>query len=184
LIINRQYETIFSHALRVSHYLQAIIDVNCFRQIPWSALAAVVGVLAAVASQPGRAQQAPTIVGLHLATYHDNGPYENFNPGFYVVRKNWTAGFYNNSTRQTTVYGGYSWSWQAPRFAGLDSVALTAALATGYPNKIHGTDVSVIVIPSARFKVNDTLGVRLTLLPYVRRYNPATSIHFSIERMF
>lgn len=168
----------------MSQYLQAVDDVTCFRQNSWRALATVVGVLAALTSHPGWTQKLPTLVGLHLATYHDNGPYENFNPGIYVAHNNWTAGFYHNSTRQTTAYGGYSWWWRAPRVVGLDSVALTAALATGYPNKIDGTDISLILIPSARFKVTDTMGVRLTLLPYVRRYNPATSVHFSVERSF
>ncbi len=169
----------------VSQPEQDIDYMTCFRPPLWRMSAVQAGVLLAAFSCPaGWAQDSPTTVGLHVATYHDNGAYENFNPGVYVVHKSWAAGFYNNSTRQTTVYGGYSWRWSAPPVAGLDMVSLTAALATGYPNKIDGTDISLIVIPSARFRVSEKMAVRLSLLPFVRRYHPATSVHFSIERSF
>lgn len=130
------------------------------------------------------AQDDLTVVGVHVATYHDNGPYENFNPGLYVAHRNWTAGFYHNSTRRTSFYGGYTWQWQAPRWPLIDAYAITAAVANGYPNTIEKTDLSVLLIPSVRVPLSASTGLRFTFLPYVRKYNPATSIHFSVERRF
>lgn len=125
-----------------------------------------------------------SVVGLHVGTYHDNGPYENFNPGVYWVHNNWTAGTYYNSVRTTSVYAGYTWNWKTPTLPVVDAVTLTAAIATGYPNTIDGTDLSLLVLPSARINLSPTVGMRFTLLPYVRKYNPATSIHFSVEQSF
>jgi len=87
-------------------------------------------------------------------------------------------------SRQWSLYGGYTWNLLTPNAPLINSVALTAALATGYPNTIYRTDISLLLIPSARIKVSPLVGLRLTLLPYVRRYKPATSVHFSIEQAF
>ena len=129
-------------------------------------------------------QEVLTVVGAHLFTYHDNGPYENVNPGVYLVQRNWTVGVYHNSTRKTSFYGGYTWSWHTTRVPLIDSYALTAAIANGYPNTIEKTDLSALLIPSVRVPLTTSMGLRVSLLPYVRRYNPATSLHFCVEHAF
>ena len=147
----------------------------------WHTTIAATCILGATASVAG---DELTVMGAHLATYHDSGPYENFNPGLYVAHRNWTAGFYHNSTRRTSIYGGYTWSWHTNFVPGVDSYALTAAVANGYPNTIRNTDLSVLLIPSVGVPLAPSLRLRVTFLPFVPKYNPATSLHFSVERAF
>ena len=73
--------------------------------------------------------------GLHLASVHaPHAPNMNeVNPGLYVTTKDgWTAGFYRNTWRRTTVYGGRTFNVIGP-------VDATLGLHTGYKRELVPT---------------------------------------------
>jgi len=81
------------------------------------------------------------------------------------------------------AYAGYNWEWETPSLPLVDSVGITAALATGYPNKIKGTPVSLIVTPSATFNITQDITGRVSFLPKMWG-NSTAVVHFSIEKSF
>jgi hypothetical protein len=56
------------------------------------------------------AASADTRIGLHVGSYHltMRDELNAVNPGLYVNHNGWTAGFYYNSERLWSVYGGYT----------------------------------------------------------------------------
>jgi hypothetical protein len=73
--------------------------------------------------------------GVHLASVHaPHAPNMNeVNPGLYAITDaGWTAGFYRNTWRRTTVYGGRTFSVFGP----LDA---TLGLASGYKRELVST---------------------------------------------
>jgi hypothetical protein len=106
-------------------------------------------------------------VGIHLATYHDRGDYNDRNPGIYArSAAGWTAGIYQNSLRKTSAHGGYTWSITNL----LGDVSLTAGAVTGYTRPM-----TPLLVPSARVGC-----MRLSLLPKAAPKG-ATGLHLSIE---
>lgn len=81
-----------------------------------------------------------------------------------------------------TAYAGYNWEWKTS-LPLVDSVGVTAALATGYPNKIKGTPLSLIVSPSATIKITDDVRARVSFLPKMWG-NTTAVVHFSMEKSF
>lgn len=71
---------------------------------------------------------AECIIGLHIASYHFKGDYNNFNPGMYVVCDSYTAGGYLNSNSKTSLYVGKRYEYAGLKF--------TIGLVTGYPKPI------------------------------------------------
>ena len=103
----------------------------------------------------------PTTLGLHLATWHDQGQYEAITPGLYARwPQGLTAGVVRNSEGGTSFYVGRSWhtNEQAPL-----SLSLTAGVITGYRNR----SVLPLLIPSALVRVGERWGLRLLALPKI-----------------
>lgn len=56
----------------------------------------------------GCAQAEGLTVGVHLVSIHSpQRTQSNTNPGLYIRKDQWQAGFYRNSYRRTSVYAGY-----------------------------------------------------------------------------
>ena len=88
-----------------------------------------------------------------------------------------------SNPEKMTAYAGYNWEWKTPTLPLVDSVGITAALATGYPNKIKGTPVSLIVSPSATINITEDIRTRVSFLPKMWG-NSTAVVHFSIEKSF
>jgi len=144
----------------------------------------VLGLSAILLAASSHAQDKPLVVGLHLASIHDIGGYENNNLGVYARYNNWTAGVFQNSVNKTSVYGAYTFDWSTPRVPLVDSVAITMGLTSGYPQKISGTDVSVLFVPSVAFKVAQDVRLRVAVIPAFGEFVRATAMHFMVEKSF
>ena len=106
-------------------------------------------------------------IGLHLATYHDRGDYNDRNPGVYVRSDaGWTGGIYHNSHRKTSVHAGRTWSIEHK----LGGAALTLGAVTGYQRPLMP-----LLVPSLRIGYT-----RLALLPKASPKG-ATGLHLSLE---
>jgi hypothetical protein len=53
-------------------------------------------------------------LGIHTVSYHNGGNYNDITPGLYFERNNYVVGAYHNSIRNTSFYGGYTWTWPLP----------------------------------------------------------------------
>lgn len=129
--------------------------------------ALVYGFVAALVVLGSQGSARAAVVGLHVATWHDSGNWDNVNPGAYLrAEGGLTAGIYRNSIRKTSIHAGHTWS--RPHVLG--DVSLTAGAVTGYAQAI-----SPLLVPSVRIGP-----VRLTLLP---KADPkgVTGVHFSTE---
>lgn len=105
--------------------------------------------------------------GLHLATWHDSGSYNDRNPGVYLrTPAGWTAGTYHNSHRRQSVHVGRTWR----HATGWGDLSITMGAVTGYARPLQP-----LVVPSLRI-----WHVRLTALP---RADPkgAAGVHLSVE---
>ncbi len=142
------------------------------------------GLIAMVIATSAQAQEETLYLGLHLASVHDIGGYENNNVGIYARYDGWTVGVFQNSVSKTSVYGAYTFEMQTPRVPLVDSVALTVGLATGYPQKIPGTVLSVLFVPSAAVKIYKDVNLRVVLIPAFEKVNRSTAVHFMIEMAF
>jgi hypothetical protein len=109
-------------------------------------------------------------IGLHLASAHAHGGYNNSNPGIYLRLDNGvTFGTYRNSDRRQSAYLAYTWeSTEWHRF----SAGLTAGGVTGYDRK-----VSPMLVPSVAFS-----GVRLGIVPRPR--GGSSALHLMVEHRF
>lgn len=148
----------------------------------------VAALLLSVAAASASAQT----FGLHLASAH--APREanmnEVNPGLYVITKDgWTGGFYRNTWRRTTVYGGRTFNVLGP-------IDATLGLHTGYQRRLvptapfcqdgveyhyqwQGVDkhkVGLLAALSWRVPVPLPVQPRLTLAPGV--------LHLSVEGDF
>ena len=136
------------------------------------------------AQEASPAEDGRWVVGLHLASIHDIGGYENNNPGVYVRYHNWTTGVFQNSVNKTAVYAAYTFEWDTPKLPLVDSVAITAGLTSGYPHKIQGTDLSVLFVPSVAFKITQDTRLRVGYIPAFQEFNRATAVHLMVEMSF
>jgi hypothetical protein len=142
------------------------------------------GLIALAMATGAHANEEPLYLGLHTASVHDIGGYENNNVGVYARYDGWTGGVFQNSNNKTSVYGAYTFELQTPRVPLIDSLALTLGLATGYPQKIQGTVVSVLFVPSAAVKIVKDVNLRVALIPAFEKVNRSTAVHFMIEMAF
>ncbi|HZE91316.1 MAG TPA: hypothetical protein VE029_06345 [Rhizobacter sp.] len=129
------------------------------------AIAAAILALSALAASA----RADTI-GLHVASQHfPEKNFNNFNPGlYYRTDAGWTAGFYRNSLRRESVYGGYTWS-----YAGIE---LTTGLVTGYQHKVQ-----VLAVPSLTLFTYKGVTPRLAYIPRVEKKVGAQVLHLMLE---
>ena len=112
-------------------------------------------------------------LGAHVATYHDEPGYNNFNPGIYTKLENGlTVGFYYNSNRRMSAYVGYTLETPGKWFA------LTVGGITGYDR----WPVTPLVVPSVRIG-DDELALRVSFVPKVEK-SGTNAVHFSVEHKF
>lgn len=117
-------------AVMLGFYALVIIALVCY--IGGSRVAASVAIVAlaatlALCAPPAHAQ---TVVGMHLYSVHVPAEtyQNNENLGLYVrTAGGWTAGAYRNTLRRTSVYGGYTFSYQR--------YSLTVGAISGYQRK-------------------------------------------------
>jgi hypothetical protein len=130
------------------------------------------------------APRKPLVVGLHVASVHDIAGYENNNAGAFIRYEGWTAGAFQNSVKKTAVYAAYTLEQPTPKVPLVDSVALTLGITTGYPEKIEGTDVSMLFVPTVAFKLTTDTRLRVAVLPAYQKFNRSTALHFMVEKSF
>lgn len=136
-----------------------------------SALLAVAAMLPALAT-------AETVLGLHVASHHfPQHDQNNVNRGLYLrTDAGWTAGFYENSLRRQSVYGGRTWDIEYRGFR----PAVTAMLVTGYRYA-----VVPLIVPSVATPAVDGWRARLAYAPFVdKSVKSAHVLHISIEKKF
>ena len=115
-------------------------------------------------------------VGLHVASYHDSGNFNNVNPGvYYRADSGLTIGTYCNSESAKnhctlSSYAGYSLSSRS--YNGF-STSLTLGVITGYQ---AGT--MPMAVPSVAYK-----NVRLAFVPKVNKLG-ANVLHLMLEKDF
>jgi hypothetical protein len=113
-----------------------------------------------------------TTVGMHFGSQHFGGDnpsqYNDANPGLYVQSKGWTAGFYRNSYRRSTLYLGHTFETDNRRWA------VTMAYVTGY------TYTKFTVAPSVRLPEANGVIPRLVLIPPLGGHSGL--IHISLEK--
>jgi hypothetical protein len=100
-----------------------------------------------------KAERQDTEMGLHIATYHTDRStkYNEFNPGFYVMHKGATAGFYKNSEGGNSWYIGTTLPvWKFDVLIGM---------VQGYK---RGS--TPMLVPSYKF---ESTGIRLAFIPPV-----------------
>ena len=142
------------------------------------------GLMVFVLAASAQAKEEPLYLGLHLGSVHDIGGYENNNVGVYARYDGWTGGVFQNSVSKTSVYGAYTFEMQTPRVPFVDSVAVTVGLATGYTQKIQGTVLSALIVPSAAVKIYKDVNLRVALIPAFEKVNRSTAVHFMVEMSF
>jgi hypothetical protein len=114
-----------------------------------------------------------TTIGMHIGSQHfggeDPSQYNNTNPGLYVRSEGWTAGFYRNSYRRDSIYGGYTFESRDQRWA------VTTAYITGYSH------TKFTVAPSVRlFKTPQRISARLIFIPPIG--DESGLVHFALEK--
>lgn len=115
-------------------------------------------------------------VGLHIASAHEHGGLNGFNPGIYAKLDNGaTAGIYRNSYKRVSTYVGYTMEARRGEF----SAALTLGAVTGYP----AASVMAMAVPSLAYTIGpDT--VRIGIVPKPPTGGTSASLHLMVERHF
>jgi hypothetical protein len=162
----------------------------------------VLSLLAALAFT-AQAQSLPTVVGVHLVSYHvekggssDPGDmgWNNKNPGLYARWGNGlTIGAYRNSLYRNSAYLGWTFSDAIDRFAitlgavsGYDKItdgpgdyqAVRCDEANGCRTVNLKSVILPLFVPSVRIGITDHLSARLSVLAVPK--HPA-AVHLSVE---
>ena len=162
------------------------MNINSFGQrAVASTLILAIGFLAGMLSCEARADESrssllPSVVGVHIATYHDQHGFNNFNPGVYAKWESGVvAGTYYNSERHQSYYAGYTWETGA--LVGPVHAALTLGAVTGY----RSAKVAPMVLPSiyVPFGTEASTSFRVTYVPRSSPRGPQ-AVHFSVDYRF
>jgi hypothetical protein len=119
--------------------------------------------------------------GIHGVSYHNGGNYNNITPGLYLERNNFVVGAYHNSLRNTSVYGGYTWTWPLPPNPVVNAVSFTGGLVTGYQHKRYNSDLAVLGATSLRRDLDNGQALRLSILPLHKSSSATYVLHLSYE---
>jgi hypothetical protein len=122
-----------------------------------------------------------TTLGIHTLSYHNGGNYNETTPGLYLERNNYVLGVYHNSIRNTSVYGGYTWTWPLPANPIINAVSFTGGLVTGYRHKGYNSDIAVLGAASLRHDLDNRQALRLSILPLHKRSSATYVLHLSYE---
>lgn len=108
-------------------------------------------------------------IGVHIASYHFSGNFNEINPGLYCQTENYEIGVYHNSLSKTSVYA-------ARNFQG-ENWGLMAGMVTGYHYKIIPA-----VVPSYRFLIKHKTHTKISvILPFK---NSPLTLGISLQRSF
>lgn len=108
-------------------------------------------------------------IGLHIASHHMTGKFNEINPGVYCQTENYEMGIYKNSLSKTSVYAAKS--FQGENFGAM------IGFVTGYNYKIMpAIDVSF------RFLVAEKTYAKVNVIPPFK--NSPLTFGFSVERKF
>ena len=146
----------------------------------------LVGVVAVLIAVPAFAEEKPFVLGVHLGTFHTTGTYNNINTGVYGRFNSWTVGGYHNSIRRPSYYLAYTWEVPTPNVPLMESFAITAGAITGYESSLNDSGVLPMLVPSAAFRINPKVLLRLSILPIDGQKIGSTgaALHFSLEHPF
>jgi hypothetical protein len=122
-----------------------------------------------------------TTLGIHTLSYHNGGNYNENTPGLYLERNNFVLGAYHNSIRNTSVYGGYTWTWPLPPNPIVNAISFTGGLVTGYRHKGYNSDIAVLAATSIRHDLDNRQALRLSILPLHKRSAATYVLHLSYE---
>ena len=122
-----------------------------------------------------------TTLGIHTLSYHNGGNYNDITPGLYLERNNYVIGAYHNSIRNTSVYGGDTWTWPLPPNPIVNAVSFTGGLVTGYRHKGYNSDIAVLAATSIRHDLDNRQALRLSILPLHKRSSATYVLHLSYE---
>ncbi len=134
-----------------------------------------------VAMQLSITQAEEMTLGIHTLSYHNSGNYNDITPGIYLEKHNYVVGAYHNSIRNTSIYGGYTWSWPLPPNALVHAVSFTGGLVTGYRHKGYNSDVTVLAATSLRHDLDSRQSLRLSILPLHKSSSATYVLHLSYE---
>ena len=122
-----------------------------------------------------------TTLGIHTLSYHNGGNYNDITPGLYLERNNFVVGAYHNSIRNTSIYGGYTWTWPLPANPIVNAVSFTGGLVSGYRHKGYNSDISVLGATSLRHDLDNRQALRLSILPLHKSSSATYVLHLSYE---
>ena len=137
-----------------------------------------------IAAEPS--PYAPSTIGLHIATKHNQPGYNSANPGLYAKwDSGLTVGFYRNSESnrfgnptKISTYVGYTAELPAFDLGSYDlRIGATVGVITGYGNR----RLTPLLAPSVAISKGAN-ALRLTVIPSFR--DSAAGIHLSIEHHF
>lgn len=129
-------------------------------------------ILAALALWACPAAAQPWQLGLHLATAHQRGGYEDATPGLYARDPSGlTFGLLRNSMGRTSLYAAQTWQTDSRRWA------LTAGVISGYPR----APLVPLLSASARVELGAGRALRLALLPKPPGGSAALHLAFEID---
>ena len=140
----------------------------------------IVGVILSLTLLSPVAAQTTTL-GVHTISYHDQGHFNNHNPGVYLEHLGWTVGYYRNSINQDSLYGGHAWQWDLPANPMFQSASLMAGVVSGYRSRTYRHDYSVMGAFCLKHDLNEQHGVRLSLLPTHSKSPANYVLHLSYE---
>ncbi len=119
--------------------------------------------------------------GVHTISHHDRGNFNNNNTGVYVENNGWMVGYYQNSLRRDSLYGGYAWHWPLPDNPVFQSAAMMAGVVSGYRTRNYNHDYSVMGAFSLKHDVTVQHGLRLSILPTHSKSPANYVLHLSYE---
>jgi len=143
----------------------------------------VIGILGVLHALVAMADDKPFVLGVHLGTFHTTGTYNNINTGVYGRFNSWTVGGYHNSIRRPSYYLAYTWEVPTPNVPLMESFAVTAGAITGYESSLNDSGVLPMLVPSAAFRINPKVLLRLSILPIdgQKLDSSGAALHFSLE---
>lgn len=138
---------------------------------------------ALVAASLNAAAEEPSlkILGVHAASVHSEGNWNNFNPGLYAQFSDGRViGTYYNSERGVSVYAGKNYTLAATSQETL-ALEATVGVMLGY----KAMPVAPFAVPSVRLALGEGKHARLTLLPtkLIDKKMPNV-LHLSLEQHF
>lgn len=108
-------------------------------------------------------------IGVHIASYHLSGNFNEINPGVYCQTENYEIGVYHNSLSKTSVYAARSFQ--------SENWGLMAGVVTGYRYKAMPA-----IAVSYRILIAEKTYAKISVIPPFK--NSPLTLGFSFQRKF